>query len=724
MMNFLQKSRIIKLTFIAAAITMLGTSFRPDEGMFPLNYLNITDLKNAGLKLEAKDIFNPGEVSLTDALVKVGGCTGSFISDEGLIITNHHCVYGDVANLSNSDHNYLENGFVAKSKNDELPISMPCKITQSYEDVSDKVLTGTTTNMDPALRLKTIATNISAIVAAEKKIYPELSIEISEMFVGKSYTLFRYVFIQDVRLVLAPPLTIGQFGGDRDNWEWPRHNGDFSLVRAYVGKDGKPAKYSKDNVPFKPKNKLKINPNGTKEGDFVFIMGYPGRTFRHESGAYMKFQKEHQLPIIQEWYKTYIDYMKEFSKGNVNMGLAFAGEIQSLENVEKNYRGKIQGLRRTDIVDTRLNEDKIMMSAFPEGSAESKQAKSVIAQINEIWKLKSSTAKLRYLLNSFLPGQSNVAYLADLMLTYNETMKVPQKDATGNIISKETILQNFKLQMKKDYAIVSPEMEKAVFINLLNRSYIELAQYSPNSVFKYGNSKGINANIISKIKKSILFDTAVVMKMVHKNCEKFILTNDIITEIIREIKPTSTTISQTWSGADIQLKSLMPQYIGLREQYLKSRFIPDANSTLRLTYGHIRSFSPNDGETHSPYTTLDGVLAKANTNSDYRLPKVVQDNLTQTNVPEVFKDPKTGKIIVGILYNLDTTGGNSGSPVLNDKGELIGINFDRSFTATINDYAWNENYSRSIGCDIRYALYIIKYVGKADHILKELNLNL
>jgi hypothetical protein len=438
----------------------------------------------------------------------------------------------------------------------------------------------------------------------------------------------------------------------------------------------------------------------------------------------MKFQKEHQLPIIQEWYKTYIDYMKEFSKGNVNMGLAFAGEIQSLENVEKNYRGKIQGLRRTDIVDARLNEDKIMMSAFPEGSAESKQAKLVITQINEIWKLKSSTAKLRYLLNSFLPGQSNAAYLSDLMLTYTEALKVPQKDAIGNLVSKETILQNFKLQLKKDYAIISPEMEKAVFINLLNRSYIELAQYSPNSVFKYGDSKGLNSKIISKIQKSILFDTAMVMKMVQKNCEKFIQSNDIIIEIIRELKPISTSIFQTWSGADIQLKSLMPQYIGLREQYLKSRFIPDANSTLRLTYGHIRSFSPNDGETHSPYTTLDGVLAKANTNSDYRLPKIVQDNLTQTNVPEVFKDPKTGKIIVGILYNLDTTGGNSGSPVLNDKGELIGINFDRSFTATINDYAWNENYSRSIGCDIRYALYIIKYVGKADHILKELNLNL
>ena len=723
-MKYLHKSRFVVLALVAIILSLSIVSFRPDEGMFPLNYLNITELKTAGLKLEGKDIFSPGEVSLTDALVKVGGCTGSFISDEGLIITNHHCVYGDVANLSNSDHNYLENGFVAKTKSDELSIGMPCKITQSYEDVTDKVLAGVTTDTDPAIRVKTIGTNISRIIEAERKLYPELSIEISEMFVGKNYTLFRYIFIQDVRLVLAPPLTIGQFGGDRDNWEWPRHNGDFSLVRAYVGKDGKPAKFSKDNIPYKPKNKLKINPNGTQEGDFVFIMGYPGRTFRHESGAYMKFQKEHQLPIIQEWYKTYINYMKDFSKGNVNMGLAFAGEIQSLENVEKNYRGKIQGLRRTDIVDRRLDEDKLIQNAFESGSARDKQAKSVIHQINDIWKMKSATSKVRYLLNNFMLNQSSVGYLTEIMNQARNAALEENLKSKPNQSTLDVILGTFNKQKSKDFAIISPEMEKEVFIDLVDRSYREIALYSSNTILKYGDKNGLHPKYIRKIRNSILFDTLKISTAVKKNGIKFLNHKDMVTDIMEDLRPTSQTINDLWSKMDLQLKSLMPQYIGLREEYLKSKFIPDANSTLRLTYGHIRAFSPNDGEVHTPYTTLDGVFAKANTNSDYRLPKDVQDNLRQENVPQIFKDPKTGKIIVGLLYNLDTTGGNSGSPVLNAKGELIGINFDRSFTATINDYAWNENYSRSIGCDIRYALYVIKYVGKADHILKELNLEL
>ena len=221
----MKKSLLVKNTtlgIVAGLLLMLTTqSHRPEEGMFPLNYVNINDLKNAGLKLEGKDIFNPAGLSLTNALVKVGGCTGSFISNEGLIITNHHCVYGAVADASTVENNHLENGFVARTKSQEIPINMPCKITESYEDVSDRVLMGIDETYTPSQRAASISKNIGNIVAEERAKHPEKSIEVSEMFVGKTYTLFRYVFLKDVRLVLAPPVTIGQFGGDSDNWEWP-----------------------------------------------------------------------------------------------------------------------------------------------------------------------------------------------------------------------------------------------------------------------------------------------------------------------------------------------------------------------------------------------------------------------------------------------------------------------------------------------------------------------
>jgi hypothetical protein len=713
--------RIIGRVGIAATalvLVLVGSSYTPEEGMFPLNYLNITQLKNAGMQLDAEDIFNPGQVSLTDALVNVGGCTGSFISEEGLIITNHHCVYGNVARLSSTDNNYLENGFVAREKSQELPISMPCKITQSYEDVSERILEGTSETNTPSERVMRIGQNIQRLTNEEKLKYPDLSIEISEMFIGKSYTLFRYIYLKDVRLVMAPPVTVGQFGGDTDNWEWPRHNGDFSLVRAYVGKDGKSAAYSKDNVPYVPKKVLKINPKGTQENDFVFIMGYPGRTFRHESGSYLKFQQEVQLPQIQSFYKTYIDWMKELSEGNTAKRLKFAGTIQGMENTEKNFRGKIQGLRRTDVVQARQLQDEAIKTVYKKGTAQGAQASKIVNRIQEIWNVRNEYGAAYYYGHVFT-RQSKAFQMAELSLQTANLLKAsPKKE-------KDSILMDFQNKTKRLYPFVEEELERRAFKEVANG----ILRYSANNKKLNANGKIATAFCMDAIKesgKSLYFNNAKMLALLEKNPNKLlnILNKENTTKVLLELEGSRAMVYTIWRETELELSTLMPQYIGYREDYLQSQFIPDANSTLRLTYGYIKGYKPNDGEVHAPFTTLEGVFAKANTKEDYRLPEDVQDKLSQNNIPSIFKDPKTGKVVVGILYNLDTTGGNSGSPVLNARGELIGINFDRSFTATINDYAWNQDYSRSIGCDIRYVLYVLKYVSGADKIIDELGVKL
>ena len=713
--------RIIGRVGIAATtlgLVLVGSSYTPEEGMFPLNYLNRTQLKNAGMQLDAEDIFNPGQVSLTDALVNVGGCTGSFISEEGLIITNHHCVYGNVARLSSTDNNYLENGFVAREKSQELPISMPCKITQSYEDVSERILEGTSETNTPSERVMRIGQNIQRLTNEEKLKYPDLSIEISEMFIGKSYTLFRYIYLKDVRLVMAPPVTVGQFGGDTDNWEWPRHNGDFSLVRAYVGKDGKSAAYSKDNVPYIPKKILKINPKGTQENDFVFIMGYPGRTFRHESGSYLKFQQEVQLPQIQSFYKTYIDWMKELSEGNTAKRLKFAGTIQGMENTEKNFRGKIQGLRRTDVVQARQLQDEAIKTVYKKGTAQGAQASKIVNRIQEIWNVRNEYGAAYYYGHVFT-RQSKAFQMAELSLQTANLLKASSKK------EKDSILMDFQNKAKRLYPFVDEELERRAFKEVANG----ILRYSANHKKLNANGKMATAFCINAIKesgKSLYFNNAKMLALLEKNPNKLlnILNKENTTKVLLELEGSRAMVYTIWRETELELSTLMPQYIGYREDYLQSQFIPDANSTLRLTYGYIKGYKPNDGEVHAPFTTLEGVFAKANTKEDYRLPEDVQDKLSQNNIPSIFKDPKTGKVVVGILYNLDTTGGNSGSPVLNARGELIGINFDRSFTATINDYAWNQDYSRSIGCDIRYVLYVLKYVSGADKIIDELGVKL
>ena len=762
---------IAPTTLALALVAFVFQSHKPEEGMFPLNYVNITDLKNAGLKLEGEDIFNPNGLSLTNALVKVGGCTGSFLSKEGLIITNHHCVYGGVADASTVENNYLENGFVAQTKEKEIPINMPCKITESYEDVSAMVLQDIDANTSPSERATKIKQNIGKIVAAESAKHPEKSIEISEMFVGKTYTLFRYVYLKDVRLVLAPPVTIGQFGGDSDNWEWPRHNGDFSLVRVYVGKDGKPAAYNKDNVPYTPAKTLKINPKGTKEGDFVFIMGYPGRTFRNETAPYLAFQENVNLPKIQGFYAWYLSQIKDITKDNEAERLAFAGDVQSLENVEKNYRGKIQGLRRTQLVNARNNEEFEMRDWAKKQPRYQQIGVAAIDTLRNQWDVKTATKDIRYW-TQFTNNQSKYSYAIAAIenarmqwaIILNNVKKTTVSSATTNANNiteaKKAILSSLNKQLSTIEIPLNQELEKRVLVKMAIEC-VELMKHTDQIAQKYGQSnmfgenqdyfnnrlkvmlKGqspetwaknaatqTRINQISEIKAIAEAAKSAANAITEANqttynakwWDKSICKEDALSQWGRLVNRIIGPVSTQSAKIEEIIKAAMPVYLDMRRDFKATQFIPDANSTLRLTYGYIRRYSPNDGEIHKPYTYLDGVFEKANTRPDYRLPSVVADNLRIKDIAPVFKDPETGKVIVGMLYNLDTTGGNSGSPVLNNRGELIGINFDRSFTATINDYAWNENYSRSIGCDIRYALFVMKYVSKADHILAELGI--
>jgi hypothetical protein len=699
---------IVLLTSIFVGLVSLSAT--KDEGMFPLNYLDEKALQNAGLKLTTRELFSPGEVSLANALVKVGGCSGSFISSEGLIITNHHCVYGGVADLSSADNNYLENGFVAKDKTQELPIQMPCRITQSFEDVSAKVLQGIGKDLNPVARATAISDNIKKILAEEKVINPELTMEVSEMFVGKSYMLFRYLLIPDVRLVFAPPVTIGQFGGDLDNWEWPRHNGDFSMVRAYVGPDGKPAPYSKNNVPFTPKRHLKINANGTKEGDFVFIMGYPGRTYRHESAPYLKFQQDIQLPTIQKWYSWYIRQMKTLSEGNESKFLAFAKEIQGLENVEKNYRGKMQGLMRTGLVDQKINDEAMMMKLSETKNDEA--IKLAIPKLQSLWARKTELAAQRYHYQ-FLYNQSGPFYAAQSIRQFKSTINKSNEE------NKKKTITAFVSAMRQNYAVIDKTLEISVLKELLPK-----INDNRKVKLKVNGKLPIAQWIDQNAKKDKLFDTAFVFGLLRNNPEKLLNYQSGLTKLFDEVEEESMRIEYEWSLIDQEIKAIMPVYLDLKQEYKNGQFIPDANSTLRLTYGYIKRYKPNDAEIHMPYTTLKGVFEKANTAPDYRLPSIVADKLRIKDIPAVFKDKETGEVAVAFLYNLDTTGGNSGSAVLDANGNLIGINFDRSFTATINDYAWNNQYSRSIGCDIRYVLFVVKYVGQADHLLKEIGINL
>lgn len=722
----MNKKGLVIFTLIIAGLVQFAYNL-PEEGMFPLSEIHKIDLKNAGLKIETNDVYNPNGISLVDALVKVGGCTGSFVSNDGLIITNHHCAFNAVQQASTPQHDYLNNGFVAKERAQELEgKGLTCRITDSYEDVSDQVL-GTVANVDdPTTRIKLINAAMRDIAIAAEKEDPTIQAEVSEMFIGKSYVLFRYKTILDVRLVYVPNRKIGEFGGETDNWVWPRHTGDYSFMRAYVGKDGKPAKYAKDNIPYSPKKFLKVNPNGTTEEDFVFILGYPGRTFRHRPAQFIAYQQQFVLPYTSELYDFQNTTMENVSKKDKATALKLSARIKGNANVMKNYRGKLQGIKGINLVQEKQQED-LALAQFINSNTEIKaKYGNLMNDIDLLYKQINSDANRDLWLSQLYNSTSllNVAKHINSFKTELDRSPSAQKD--------EFFTKNID-RLKQSLATIYAAYDIDVDRRILKKMMTDAAAFSTNqkvtSIEKIinkgtNNEAMINNFINDTYELTRLKDQNYVLNTLLKSRRSVSDYNDGLLVLEADIAKQITELKPEKDRRDGVLNKLMGDYVNVKEKFLNKNFIPDANSTLRLTYGYVRGYSPADANFMAPYTSIKGIIEKGATGiPDFEYPSIIK-TLWNSKDFGTFAKKELNDVPVSFLYNMDTTGGNSGSPIMNAYGELIGVNFDRAYGATINDYAWNESYSRSIGVDIRYVLWAASKIDHADFLLKEMGVNL
>jgi len=711
--------KVILAIFISAALTF---SFAyADEGMYPLSEIHKLNLKAKGLKVTPKEIYNPGHVGLIDAIVNIGGCTGSFISPDGLIITNHHCAFSAVQQISTKENDYITNGFLAKTRREEVPAKgFTVRIVDSYKDVSKEILNVVSDTMDLVARTKAIDKKIKEIITDTEKQNPGKRAEVSEMFTGKSYMLFIYTFLKDVRAVYIPPRAIGEFGGENDNWVWPRHTGDFSFIRAYVAPDGSPADYSPDNVPYHPKKYLKVASEGVDENDPVFILGYPGRTFRHRTSYYLAFEEDIRMPYVADLFEWQIETMENMGINDRSIAIVLDGRIKGLANTMKNYRGKLQGLKRLHLLEKKRVEEKELQQFINADAKRNELYGTILSEIENIYQEMRSQSEYELILD-YLRQSSNMLSFSYTVYEAVRELKKPDLERESPYMERNFARTKEGLQMTaKNYF---EPVDKIFFKEMLLRaSRLPPVRRIPavDSIIRGGYAEtAVNQFIESAYKSSKLNDEIFLMDALTKSPEEIDQLHDPFIEFVKALYPSFQQLKETRQRREGALSKLSALFVDVKQQFQKKDFIPDANSTLRLTFGKIKGYSPADALYASPITTVKGIIEKTTGEEPYITPQKLIDLYNAKNFGR-YMHKKKKDVPVALLYNLDTTGGNSGSPLLNAKGEVVGVNFDRAYEATINDYAWSEDYSRSIAVDIRYVLWVTEKFAGAEHLLKEM----
>ncbi len=672
-----------------------------------------------GFKLTAEDIYSVNHASMKDAVVLFGaGCTGEVISDDGLLITNHHCGFSQIQSHSSVAHDYLTDGFWAMNKNEELTNpGLTVQFLVKMEDVTAAVLTNTTSRMTPEVRADTIAKNTERV----KKRFIGKSgylADIKPLFNGNQYYLYLYEVFKDVRLVGAPPMSIGKFGGDTDNWIWPRHTGDFSLFRIYAGKDNKPAAYSPQNVPYHPKKHFPINLKGFKEGDFTMVFGNPGSTQRYIPSQAIDLILNQSDPAKIAIRTTKLNIWADEMKTDPGVRIQYSSKYVSNANYWKKWQGEIKGLKRLDVLNEKKREEKLFQEWIKADPQREAKYGSILADFEKLYgEFKPLQAAYDAYTECIFRG-SDIFALA-LRLENMESRSSNLKSASDNSPkSKESFAGYFKDYNQKTDEKVWLALLK-IFTDRMNVN--SLSPELKQSLVKLNSDRFLDKTY----RKSILKDSAELTKMIAEfnPKAKAKLHKDpvykLYTLLLDHYK---SKVEQQYKRLFYAIDANQRNYTAaLLEQHAGSRMLADANLTLRVAYGKIEGFKPADGVSYTYFTTLKGIIEKDNPAiEDYHVPLKLKQ-LYQAKDFGPYAN-QTGDVPVAFCASNHTTGGNSGSPVINGRGELIGVNFDRCWEGTMSDLKYDPDQCRNIALDIRYALFVIDKFAGAGYLLKEMEI--
>lgn len=712
---------------IAFSFLLVFRSFA-DEGMWLpllLGQQVYNDMVKKGLKLTKEQLYSINKASLKDAIVIFGGgCTGEIVSAEGLIFTNHHCGYDAIASSSTVDHNYLRDGFYSKNKNEEIPTDLTVQFLLRIEDITKEVF-DSLGNLEGADRAKKQAAVLAAINKRMSDPSQNIETRVSALFKGNQFFAFVYQRFTDVRLVGAPPESVGKFGGDTDNWEWPRHTGDYSIFRVYTNTEGKPAKYAAENKPMKPKWFLPVSLKGVKDGDFAMTWGYPGSTNRYETSYGVALSTEINNPTLVKLREVRLKYMLEEMKKDPAIKLQMASSYASIANYWKFYDGETKQLLKYDV----YGQKKKTEEAFIKWAADKPQYKDIFSEWGKTYDAWKKYAKHRMYINEGIFGSSLMGFAVSLTSVENALVK--QGSTQADVKKALDAANEYRTSFLKEENKTSDENILAAVLKM----YYEDVVKDQHPVGLYGNIKAKYGPLddeatYKKLAKeifnnTIIFDDAKWNAFVEKpdantlqSDPAFYYANAFYTNYVTKYAP----YFQQFTAKNNDLGRLYLKGIMEMNPAKAKMMYPDATFTMRVSYGAVKSYRPGDAVFYDYVTTSKGLLEKYKAGDyEFDLPSKQIDLLKKKDFGQ-YIDKSRNDLVIGFITTNDITGGNSGSPVINGNGELLGLAFDGNYEALSHKMAFDKDLNRTICVDIRYVLWCIDKLGGASNIIKELKL--
>jgi hypothetical protein len=688
---------------------------------------HVETFQKMGVKIDAKVLADPLSAPMA-AIVSVGGCSASFVSPQGLVVTNHHCVQGALQQNSTPQENLVENGFLAKTMADERSAGPAQRVlvAQAFKDVTKEMRDGLEKIKDPVARKDESEKRLKTLIAGCEKDRPGIRCQVSSFFRGGQYMLIENLEIRDVRLVYVPTRSIGNYGGEIDNWAWPRHTGDFSFYRAYVGKDGKPADYSKDNVPFQPKHFLKVTAQGVKPGDFVMVAGYPGSTSRTETALETRHDVEWFYPYLITYLKERYKIAEDHLKAGGETAIKATVMKQSIQNGIENREGVLKGLTSGDLLQRKVALDqKVKAWAAQPGHEAHKQA---IEKLEKILTEEMRTAQADFDRNTTFSGSRLLSTAISLTRWAEERAK---KDADRKPGYQERDLQRSIAGQKQFAKQYDRTLDRALFRASLVRAAKLPEAERPWLATLLDTKKGVKIDeaLIDKTLDAwygaqTLEDEKVRLELLQKGtAAQLKASKDPFLRAAQRIWPIFKAEEKKQDARSGELLLVMPYYADAMREVLGGQLAPDANSTLRITYGTVKSFKPQSKEPADwPFTTGAQLLAKDTGKEPFDAPKKVLEAIKAKQYGPYADPALGGELPIDFLSDLDITGGNSGSATLNDKGELVGLAFDGTIEGVASDVVFNGETTRTIHCDTRFMLWMMDLIDGADHLIKEMGL--